>query len=266
MRQTVIEGTGIPVSRLGFGTASLHHLFRSRDRLAVLRAAAQAGITHFDTSPYYGYGLAETDLGALLRERRTSFTVTTKVGLYPRGPASGRASSVWLRKAVGKLVPRLSLPEVNWRVERACASLGESLQRLGTDYVDFLFLHEPDTALLNTDEMLHWLEMECAKGRLRAWGVAGVANRVAPWVQNQHSLARVVQTQDSLERRQADFLQHAGRPLQFTYGYLSGLAQASQPLSPVAALRAALQRNTTGTVLFSTRRVEAIVQLTQEIV
>ena len=261
MKQTVIERTDIRVSRLALGTASLHHVVSFAQRQKLLEAAASAGITHFDTSPYYGYGLAECDVGALLRGQRTAFTVTTKVGLYPWGVAAGHAASVWARKALGKLVPAVSLPVVNWQVDRARASLQQSLKRLKTDYVDFLFLHEPDENLINADEFMRWIESELARGAVRSWGLAGVADKVAPWVRACHSLASVVQTQDSLDKQQADFMRASGRGLQFTYGYLSAQRQADQANATEMVLRKALDRNFTGTVIVSTRRADRIAQL-----
>jgi hypothetical protein len=63
----------------------------------------------------------------------------------------------------------------------------------------------------------------------------------------------VIQTADSMSDRQADFLGEYGRPLQITYGYMRqqrAVAAAADPLGP---LRQGLARNTTGTVLVSTR-------------
>ena len=54
MPPRIIAGAGIAVSAFGFGTGSLHHLFADRDRARLLETAAAGGITHFDTSPYYG--------------------------------------------------------------------------------------------------------------------------------------------------------------------------------------------------------------------
>lgn len=261
MNQVQLPGTAIRVSRIAFGTASLHHLYGAADRQALLRAAADAGITHFDTSPYYGYGLAEMDLGRFVRGRRAAVTVTTKVGLYPWGFDNAHAAGVWSRKALGKLVPRLSLPVVDWQVARARTSLIASLRRLGTDYVDFLLLHEPEPDLIARDEWLAWLDSEQSAGRVRAWGVAGTAARVGPWAMARHPLARVVQTQDSLDQHQADFLTASGRDLQFTYGYLSAGRSVSGGLNPEEVLRQALDRNRTGAVLVSTRRVERLRRL-----
>lgn len=261
MKKTIIPETDIRVSRIGFGTASLHHLFRTSSRLDLLRSAADAGITHFDTSPYYGYGLAEADLGRFLHGRRGAFTLATKIGLYPWGYSNSRITGVWTRKAIGKLVPRVSLPIVRWQVGRARISLESSLRRLGTDYTDFLFLHEPDPALLITDEMLGWLQLESAAGRVRSWGVAGVSCNVAPFVVAHSPLANVVQTKDSNGGKEADFMSFNGRALQFTYGYLSAFRSGIEPCDHKGALLCALRRNQTGAILVSTRCSDRILTI-----
>src|SRR6266513_547691 len=99
MRHVSLPGTEINVSRLSFGTASLHHLRTSRRRQDLLAAAFDHGFTHFDTAPYYGFGIAEEELGRFLIGRRTEVTITTKVGLYPPADAYPNIASVWIRKA-----------------------------------------------------------------------------------------------------------------------------------------------------------------------
>ena len=257
-----IDGTEESVSRLGFGTASLHHRYRANDRQDLLKAAWEAGITHFDTSPYYGYGLAELDLGMFLKScPRNGLTLATKVGLYPWGLAASSATGVWWRKALGRLHSRVSLPVVNWSLAAARKSLAASLGRLGTDYVDFLFLHEPVPELLQTDEFPHWLQSLVEKGVIRAWGVAGLAPQVAPLVASNSPLASVVQTRDTLTGREADFLLTAGRSLQFTYGYLSSQAAGRSGADSGEIIQQALRRNRTGCLLFSSRKVERIRQI-----
>ena len=265
MKYLCIDSTDIRVSRLAFGTASLHHLFSSSDRQNVLDAAADAGISHFDTSPYYGYGLAESDLGRFAWGRRSSFTIATKVGLYPWGLESTHAASVWVRKALREIVPRVSLPVVNWTLDRAKHSLEQSLRRLKTDYVDFMYLHEPVMALIAAEEFLHWISSEQVRGTMRSCGVAGLAVHVAPWVRVDHALAKVIQTQDSLDRRQADFLLESGRPLQFTYGYLSSQSKRAHTGSAESILRRALERNDQGSIIVSTRRADRIRQLARAV-
>ena len=266
MEYVVIENTDIRVSRVAFGTGSLHHLFYSAERLALLEVALASGISHFDTSPYYGYGLAEIDLGNFIQGRRTNLTLSTKVGLYPWGWESTKTSSVWFRKALGKVFPAISLPNVIWSVERAKLGLHQSLRRLKTSYVDFLFLHEPNIALINTDEFLRWLESEKNKGSIRAWGLAGVAASVEPWVNINHALAQVIQTQDGLRKLQANFMLKQGRSLQFTYGYLSSEIGGGNSLSLKETLQGALRRNNAGSIIISTRNITHLNRLVGEVI
>ena len=257
-----IDGTDVFVTRLGFGTASLHHRYRANSRKALLQAAWEAGITHFDTSPYYGYGLAELDLGVFLKSlARNRVTLATKVGLYPWGFAASSTTGVWGRKALGRLHSPVSLPVVNWSLAAARKSLAASLGRLGTDYVDFLFLHEPVPELLQTDEIPRWLQSLVEKGVIRAWGVAGLASQVAPLMTSNSPLAGVVQTRDTLTGREADFLLTAGRSLQFTYGYLSSQAAGRSGADSGEIIQQALHRTRTGCVLFSSRKAERLRQI-----
>ncbi len=265
MKYSTIERTDARVSRISFGTASLHHLFSARQRRRLLETAASSGITHFDTSPYYGYGLAEYDLGRFMQGSRDSLTVTTKIGLYPFGGATSRAVGVWARKAAGKLYPRLSLPEIDWSVRRAAESLNASLGRLKTDYVDFLFLHEPVIGMLNAEEVLRWLEAEKSKGKVRYWGIAGLPALIEPWLRVDHPLANILQVKDSLEEHEADFVLENKRGLQFTYGYLSSVRSNALNYPADQIIRGALMRNTQGSVLVSTRKAERIKVIARQV-
>ena len=262
MLSTVIENTEVRVSRLSFGTGSMHHIFSPQQRQRLLETAALSGFTHFDTAPYYGYGLAETDLGVFLQGRRGAFTVTTKVGLYPYGKASHSALEVWARKATGRIYPKLSKPEVDWQVKRAAIGLNGSLKRLKTDYVDFMFLHEPDINVINTDEFLRWLETEKAAGKVRYWGLAGEPTLIKPWLSTNHPLTSVLQTRDDLMTKQANFILESGRQLQFTYGYLSSIKPNE---SADGIIREVLLRNTQGSIVVSTRHPDRITELAMQV-
>jgi aryl-alcohol dehydrogenase-like predicted oxidoreductase len=247
--QTTVPGTDIRTSRIGFGTASLHHLFSRKERLDLLYEAASAGITHFDTSPFYGLGLAESDLGLFVQGRRDKVTLTSKVGLYPYVTGARTATGTWALKAAGRIFPALSRPVEDWSQARARISLDRSLRRLGTDYLDFLLLHEPRMSLADNESLYHWLQTEQRSGRIRAFGIAGEAEKCAPFIEADHGLARVVQTADRLDGHSADFLLRSGRPLQITYGYLKSIIDGQ----PTQTIRAALGRNTEGVVLIATR-------------
>src|ERR1700744_6008843 len=73
----------IVLPRLGFGCSGLMASLDRFESARVLRSAAEAGISHFDVAPSYGYGEAEGVLGEFLRGRRDAFTVTSKFGIAP---------------------------------------------------------------------------------------------------------------------------------------------------------------------------------------
>ncbi|MFD7623390.1 aldo/keto reductase, partial [Streptomyces sp. NPDC059802] len=118
--------------RLGIGTAPLGGLFEEvteQDAAATVEAAAEAGITYFDTAPRYGHGLAEQRLGRLLAPSGvTDPVISTKTGwlLRPRPDGSpGEVITDWTERGIRE-------------------SLEASLTRLGRSSVDILYLHDPD--------------------------------------------------------------------------------------------------------------------------
>lgn len=250
MRIMPLAGTTLFVSRFAFGTASLHHVGPKKVQVDHLLAAYDAGFTHFDTAPLYGFGSSERILGAAFGGGNfREVTIASKVGLYPPGGTEQSRLAMLARKVVGKGIPKISRALVDFQVESARASLDATLLRLKRDHVDLLFLHEPDYQLAATDEWLRWLEDEALE-RVVSFGVAGPALKVKPFIAVGSPLARVVQIQDSYEKREADILANYGRVMQLTYGYLSS---ASKERSPEDILVRALARNKTGSVLVSTR-------------
>ncbi|MBN6151753.1 aldo/keto reductase [Xanthomonas sp. AmX2] len=134
-----LGATAVQLSPLGFGAAPIGNLYAEVDdavALAAVAAAHAAGIRHFDTAPYYGYGLSESRLGRGLRGvPRASYTLSTKVGrrLYDdAGAAPGRDGfAVAGRRA-----------EFDYSRDGVLRAFESSLQRLGTDHVDVLLLHD----------------------------------------------------------------------------------------------------------------------------
>ena len=255
MKYALLPGTDITVSRLSFGTASLHHLGSSCKRQDLLAAAVEHGFSHIDTAPYYGFGLAEIEIGRFLKNRSKNITVATKVGLYPPGGGGATTASVWARKALGKLVPSVTRPIIDWSIATASKSLENSLRHLRRDFVDILFLHEPVLGLLNTEEFINWFMQQRELGKLRYWGLAGPSEKFRSWIADGHALAQVLQVRDSITGGKRHPVLDAGRSFQMTYGYLSGAQVESRDLSVSDVLRAALARNQTGSVLVSTRRI-----------
>lgn len=254
--QTTLPGTTLRLSRLAFGTGSLHHLFSGREREALLCTALEHGITHFDTSPYYGYGLAEESLGAFLRGRVTTVSVASKLGLYPPNFRLPGTLGIWGTKALGRVLPGLSRPIINWSLKAATKSLSLSLKRLGRDYLDILFLHEPNPQLICADEFLAWLDDQRRLGKVRNFGLAGPLAPMLPWVESGSRLSAILQVKDSQNEHEADALLKRGRELQLTYGYLSRFTCAPGKGDAVSVLREALARNRAGSIVFSTRQID----------
>ena len=129
------SGVSLPAVSLGFWHNFGDTTPVSTQR-AIMRAAFDAGVTHFDLANNYGppFGTAELNVGRILREDfrtlRNELIISTKDGwdMWP-GPYGFNASRKYL-----------------------LASLDDSLQRLGLDYVDIFYSHRPhaDTPLEET--------------------------------------------------------------------------------------------------------------------
>ena len=260
MIKTTIPGTTLVVSRFILGTASLFNAGTRKTRHRILHDAVDNGFTHFDTAPYYGFGMAERDLGAVIGNN-PKITVTTKVGIYPPGGEHQFAIKIALRKAAGRLLPKLSRPTIDFSVSRAQRSLYASLQRLKRDHIEVFMLHEPNLILLNSDEWLKWLETEVTSGKVGRFGLALEANKLEPFLQQKHTLVGVVQTADSLDKKEADILLHYNKALQITYGYVSAARRSRAiDLSVATILQHALQRNKNGAIIVSTTKLERLGQ------
>ncbi|WP_371783619.1 aldo/keto reductase [Streptosporangium subroseum] len=144
MRYVKLGSSGLKVSRICLGMMSYGNP-RSRDWILredaaepIVRRAAEAGVTFFDTADMYSDGASEEITGRLLAKlfaRRDDYVLATKV-YFPTGPGpNDRGLS---RKHI-------------------MAAIDASLTRLGTDYVDLYQIHRWDheTPIEETMEALH---------------------------------------------------------------------------------------------------------------
>ncbi len=262
MDTVLIPGTSLRCSRCIFGTATLLRAGSTQKRLHLLLEAVEQGFTHFDTAPYYGFGIAERDLSSVLRQN-AELTVTTKVGVYSPGGERQSVGAVYLRKTLGRLLKRLVVPTIDFSVARARRALDASLERLGRNHIDLYLLHEPSLELVCTDEWQRWLETELAGGRVRHVGLAARASQLVPFLSAAPRLSSVAQVLDSLDRREADVVLRSGRPLQITYGYVSAAKSRSPQWSTAQVLEKALCRNSEGAVIVSTTQPQRLAQYRQ---
>lgn len=132
--------TKLSVPELGFGAAPLGNLYRSMsddDARDTVLAALQGGITHFDTAPYYGFGLSERRVGDAVRGLE-SVVVSTKVGrlLKPDSTIQGSGSRH------GFCSPMPFQPVYDYSFDGVMASWEASRQRLGLARIDILYVHD----------------------------------------------------------------------------------------------------------------------------
>ncbi|MGC3004682.1 aldo/keto reductase, partial [Streptomyces sp. G35A] len=159
--------SGVEVTALALGTSGIGNLYTEvgeEEAHAAVRAAWQRGIRSFDTAPHYGIGLAERRLGAALRGYpRERYTVSTKVG---RRLEPTRAGGDDL--AHGFAVPATHRRVWDFSADGVRRTLEASLERLGLDRVDAVYLHDPDD---HAEQAFR--EAYPALERLRAEGVVG---------------------------------------------------------------------------------------------
>ncbi len=259
MKKILLPHTQLSISKFIFGTASLFNVGLRRQRIKLLKSAIDHGFTHFDTAPYYGFGLAESDLSEVLKDN-PHVSVTTKVGIYSAGGEDQSAISVFLRKSIGKIIPTLSAPTISFELNKAQCQLEGSLRRLGREKIDIYMLHEPTFDLVKTDEWKRWLENLVSSGKVGWFGLALTADRLEPFLKNDSPLIQITQVLDSLERKKADVLLKYGKSMQISYGYVSEARREGNPSSVPTVLREALLRNPSGAIIVSTKRCQRLGQ------
>ncbi len=140
----------VRLTRLAVGGAQLGNLYREvSDAMAeaTLAAAWDSGIRYFDTAPHYGLGLSERRLGEFLRGHpRDSYVLSTKVGrlLVPNPDFEDRPGTEGYLDTEGFAVPARTRRQWDFSRDGIRRSIGESLERLGLDRVDVVYLHDPE--------------------------------------------------------------------------------------------------------------------------
>ncbi|MBX6388085.1 MAG: aldo/keto reductase [Frankia sp.] len=150
MEQRLLGGR--PVSVVGLGTWQLGAdwgVVDEGEAMDVLAAAAEGGVTFFDTADVYGDGRSEQLIGRFLRENPgADILVATKMG---------------------RRLPQL--PE-NYVLANIRAWTDRSRRNLGVDRLDLVQLHCPPTSVITGDEVYDALETLVAEERIARYGVS----------------------------------------------------------------------------------------------
>lgn len=161
--------TGIEISRLSLGTAAFGGLYKSvSDKACIdtVHTALRAGINYIDTAPHYGKGTSERRIGAAISGMdRSSIVISTKIGRL-LVPSTSDIDEFFLD--ADNTVER----KFDFSASGVRQSLEGSLEKLGIDSVDILYIHDPDD---NPDEAIMEaypeLERMRSEGIIRAIGI-----------------------------------------------------------------------------------------------
>jgi aryl-alcohol dehydrogenase-like predicted oxidoreductase len=165
MRYRLFPGTGIKASEVGFGTWTLSTGWWGEktddEAVELLRAAqSQFGINFFDTADTYGNGRGERQLAEAFRGKRDDVLYSTKIGydIYDPAALSGRRGQSELPQKFDRDYMRFALDKC--------------LERLETDHVDVLQLHNIKMEHVRDAAIWQTLREMKDEGLIGVWGAA----------------------------------------------------------------------------------------------
>ena len=167
-QQVEFGRAGLTVSALGVGCAPLGGLFSSvkdADVDELIATALDIGVTYFDTAPFYGHGSSERRIGKGLRKvPRADFRLSSKVGrVLEPGESTEPNEYVDLDPFT---------PVFDYTPSGIRRSFESSLERLGLDSIDILYIHDPDDYLDQAiDEAYPELDKMRSEGLVSSIGV-----------------------------------------------------------------------------------------------
>ncbi len=142
--------SGLKVSPLCLGTMLFGDATTEADARLIVDDAFDRGVNFIDTADGYAGGRSEEIVGRAIAEKRDDWVLATKFANRRggQGPNRGGTSRKW-----------------------AMQVCEESLKRLGTDYIDILYLHKEDHAT-PLEETVRALEDLVRQGKIRYFGVS----------------------------------------------------------------------------------------------
>lgn len=148
------------VSRICLGTWSIGGWLwggsEESESINTILYALEHCVNFIDTAPVYGFGTSEEIVGKAVKKfgKRDKIVIATKAGLEWQGEKVFRNSSP----------------------ERIRKEIGDSLKRLGTDYIDLYQIHWPDP-LTPIEKTAHTLLALQKEGLIRAIGVSNFSTK-----------------------------------------------------------------------------------------
>jgi aryl-alcohol dehydrogenase-like predicted oxidoreductase len=163
MKFRTFKNTDLSVSEVGFGLWTISTgwwgKFTEGEAIGLMHKAFDLGVTLFDAADTYGNGLSEELIAKAFPKQREEIVIATKVGydFVTHGEARGRGQ---------REIPQDFSPEAITRATDA------ALNRLKTDRIDLLQLHNIRMEQVYEDALWKTLEKLKSAGKIRYYGIA----------------------------------------------------------------------------------------------
>lgn len=159
MKKNILGRTSLEVTQLGFGAMELRgpkvwdgQEVSDEESDRILNAVLEAGINFIDTS--VDYGLSEERIGRYISSRRSEYYLGSKCGCDPQDKGD-----------------HIETPHV-WTSENLFRNIHGSLERMKTDHVDLLQLHNPSPTDVRSGKLVEALREIQSQGMTRFVGIS----------------------------------------------------------------------------------------------
>lgn len=189
MKTRTLGADGLTVAEIGLGCMGMSDAYGTApdktSMIALLRSAADAGVTLFDTAQVYGPFANELLLGEALEPVRDQVKIASKFGfaIDPAHPEQG---------AVG----------LDSRPATVKATIEESLRRLRTDHLDLAYQHRVDPQV-PIEEVAGAVGELVAEGKVLHFGLSEAGTQTVRRAHAVHPVA-AVETEYSLWAREPE--------------------------------------------------------------
>ena len=165
MHYRLFPGTDIKVSEIGFGTWTLSTGWWGEktddEAIEMLRVAhSDFGINFFDTADTYGNGRGERQLAQAFHGKREQVVYSTKIGYDIYDPAAQSA-----RRGQNELPQKFDRDYMRFALDKC-------LERLETDHIDVLQLHNIKMEHVRDASIWESLREMQSEGLIGVWGAA----------------------------------------------------------------------------------------------
>jgi aryl-alcohol dehydrogenase-like predicted oxidoreductase len=187
MKFRTLPETDVRVSEIGFGLWTISTgwwgNFTEGEAIALMHKALDLGITLYDAADTYGNGYSEELIAKAFPKQRDQIVIATKVGynFYEHGNE---------RRGQREIPQDFSVPFIRTAVEKA-------LERLKTDRIDILQLHNIRMEQVEDDALWQLMEKLVQEGKIRSYGAA-----LGP------AVGWMYEGIDCVQRRRPHILQH----------------------------------------------------------